>query len=152
MTSYLERKRSNFLSKDINLKNCLLEIPIPVAVNLKKTSTAEDSKQNVQGIMLYIYMGTPYIKIGLNSFCSVQIYYFVIIAYGMQKKRRMTLGNLYDPIGVKPSAVDVYARLILPLMFVLFQVVYWITCMILKSPMPEGALMIDHGKNITKIS
>ena len=61
------------------------------------------------------------------------------------------MGNLYDPIGVKPSAVDVYARLILPLMFVLFQVVYWIICMILKSPMPEGALMIDHGKNITKI-
>ena len=63
----------------------------------------------------------------------------------------MTLGNLYDQIGVKPSAVDVYARLILTLMFVLFQVVYWITCMILKSPMPEGALMIDHGKNMTKI-
>ena len=69
----------------------------------------------------------------------------------MQKKRRMTLGNLYDPIGVKPSAVDVYARLILPLLFVLFQIVYWITCMILKSPMPEGALMIYHGKNMTNI-
>ena len=69
----------------------------------------------------------------------------------MQKKRRMTLGNLHDPIGVKPSAVDVYARLILPLMFVLFQVVYWTTCMILKSPMPEGALMIYHGSNTTKI-
>ena len=62
MTNYLERRRSNFLSKDINLKNCLLEIPIPVPVNLKKTSAAEDSKQNIQGKMLYMYMRTPYIN------------------------------------------------------------------------------------------
>ena len=62
MTNYLERRRSNFLSKDINLKNCLLEIPIPVSVNLKKTSAAEDSKQNIQGKMLYMYMRTPYIN------------------------------------------------------------------------------------------
>ena len=73
MTNYLERKRSNFLSKDINLKNCLLEIPIPVPVNLKKTSAAEDSKQNIQGKMLYMYMRTPYIIDRPNFIFFIQI-------------------------------------------------------------------------------
>ena len=88
MTNYLERRRSNFLSKDINLKNCLLEIPIPVAVNLKETSTAEDSKQNIQGIMLYIYMGTPYIvdRSKFILFCANLIYCHYSIRHAEKAK------------------------------------------------------------------
>ena len=49
MTSYLERKRSTFLLRNGNVKNCLLEIPIPVPINLKKTSNPEDSRVNGKG-------------------------------------------------------------------------------------------------------
>ena len=49
MTSYLERKRSTFLLRNGNVKNCLLEIPIPVPINLKKTSNPEDSRANGKG-------------------------------------------------------------------------------------------------------
>ena len=57
----------------------------------------------------------------------------------------MTLGALYDPIGVKPSAVDVYARIFLPLLFALFQLVYWITCAAIMPQVPEGTIMLKRS-------
>ena len=54
------------------------------------------------------------------------------------------LVDLYDPMGIKPSAVDVYARLMLPSLFILFQFIYWITCFAVRPGLPEGTILIQH--------
>ena len=56
----------------------------------------------------------------------------------------LKLVDLYDPLGLKPSAVDVYARLLLPSLFIIFQIIYWITCFALKPVLPEGTILIQH--------
>ena len=54
------------------------------------------------------------------------------------------LVDLYDPMGIKPSAVDVYARLMLPSLFILFQFIYWVTCFAVKPGLPMGTTLIQH--------
>ena len=76
----------------------------------------------------------------LNKFPSDKLFFLICILGTRTRKRKMTLAPLYDPIGVKPSAVDVYARLFLPLLFAAFQLVYWITCVLLMPPIPEGTI------------
>ena len=61
---------------------------------------------------------------------------------GRVGRRKFTLGSLYDIEGLRPSAVDVYARIILPGAFVAFQIVYWITCFYLMPAIPEGTILL----------
>ena len=49
ITSYLQRKRTAFLNRNNNLNNCLLDIPIPVPINLKKSSNATDPALAMKG-------------------------------------------------------------------------------------------------------
>ena len=104
---------------------------------------SEESKNYDQWLNQYngLLQRETELLLDTDKYCT----YYVDLSLGARSgKRKMTLGNLYDPIGVKPSAVDVYARFFLPLSFILFQMIYWITCLAIKPPLPEGSIMIKH--------
>ena len=73
------------------------------------------------------------------GFRKILICQYILIA----GKRKITIGSLYDPLGVKPSAVDVYARIVLPVLFVSFQIIYWVTCLHSMPPVPGDTILLE---------
>ena len=57
--------------------------------------------------------------------------------------RRFTLVEVKDPMGNwRPSAVELYSRLVFPLAFVAFHIGYWVTCYVCQDPVPEDAIRL----------
>ena len=139
VASYIERRRNRHNQK-INNNICSdSESESASKKNSVTVSSIFPAKGNTQFVLLLIR-----IKIIVN-FDNINILYwcYQITLIG---RRKLTLGPLYDPLGVKPSAVDVYARVILPLLFVAFQIIYWVTCLSSMSSIPEETVLIDRSK------
>ena len=57
-------------------------------------------------------------------------------------RKMTTLSELRDPHGWKPSAVDLFSRVVFPLAFLLFHVVYWSVSFCSVPPLPDDALVL----------
>ena len=65
-----------------------------------------------------------------------------------QGGRRFTLVaiGVKDTTGkVKPSAVDLYSRIVFPVAFVLFQVIYWLVLFLSLDPLPNDVTMLERN-------
>ncbi len=60
------------------------------------------------------------------------------------RNRRFTLVAMNDPLGLRPSAVDVYSRLLFPLAFLLFHVVYWSVSLLNIQPLPKDVVILHR--------
>ncbi len=58
------------------------------------------------------------------------------------KKRRFTLAGMTDPMGLRPSQVDVYSRILFPVAFCLFQAIYWSVSFLSLTPYPEDVVVL----------
>ena len=56
------------------------------------------------------------------------------------RMRKNTLADIRDPLGLRPSAVELYSRLVFPLAFAAFHVGYWLTCWACLDRLPEDAV------------
>ena len=143
IASYIERRRtrhnqklnnnigSDSESEPASKKNSVTASSIFPAKGNKKMCASIDSYQ--------------YSQMLLDIDTSDIFYYCHCITF--IGRRKLTLGPLYDPLGVKPSAVDVYARIILPLLFVAFQIIYWATCFSCMSSVPKNTVLIDRSES-----
>ena len=142
VASYIERRRTRHNQK-LNNNICSDSESEPAS---KKNSVIASSIFPTKGttkdvcVLILINICECYNAYNLNIF--YQWHYIGFIG-----RRKLTLGPLYDPLGVKPSAVDVYARIILPLLFVAFQIIYWATCLSFVSSVPEDTILIDRSKS-----
>ena len=149
ITSYLQRKRTAFMKRaNNNLDNNLLDIPIPVPINWDKTSNKSDPSIGTKG-KFYLDLNWIFHVVTCIKLLARIILHQTDLILGDKEKFGSRLDfklvDLYDPMGIKPSAVDVYARLMLPSLFILFQFIYWITCFAVKPGLPEGTTLIQHG-------
>ena len=138
VASYIERRRNRHNQKTNNNICSDSESESASKKNSVTVSSIFPAKGNTQFFLLLL-------SIIIVNFDNINILYwcYQITIIG---RRKLTLGPLYDPLGVKPSAVDVYARVILPLLFVAFQIIYWITCLSSMSSIPEETVLIDRSK------
>jgi len=58
------------------------------------------------------------------------------------KNRRFTLTGMRDPLGLRPSAVDVYSRILFPASFFLFHVVYWSYSLFSLEDLPSDVILL----------
>ncbi len=63
------------------------------------------------------------------------------------RKRKLTMaaGELKDVLGWRPSAVDLYSRALFPATFALFQLIYWMTCLLSVPALPEDAVILNRN-------
>lgn len=62
--------------------------------------------------------------------------------------RRPTLAHLRETLsGLRPASVDVYSRVIFPLAFVAFHMIYWITCYASLEPLPDDVILLHRTWN-----
>lgn len=64
---------------------------------------------------------------------------------GMNDGRRFTLSNVRDPLGWRPSIIDLYSRFLFPLVFLLFQIIYWLTCYLCQESWPSDMVMMNRA-------
>jgi hypothetical protein len=62
----------------------------------------------------------------------------------MRKLTTVVTAELKDTLGWKPSAVDLYSRYVFPGAFVLFQLIYWITCLLSVPVLPSDAVILNR--------
>ena len=61
---------------------------------------------------------------------------------GHIRPRRQTLAQLWTKQRVKPSKVDVYSRVIFPVSFFLFHLVYWLVGQFSSDSIPTGVIIL----------
>ena len=60
-------------------------------------------------------------------------------------QRRPTMAHLRETLsGLRPAAVDVYSRVIFPLAFVAFHMIYWITCYASLEALPNDVILLHR--------
>ncbi|TRY68905.1 hypothetical protein TCAL_03794 [Tigriopus californicus] len=76
---------------------------------------------------------------------------------GMNDGRRFTLSNVRDPLGWRPSIIDLYSRFLFPVAFLLFQIIYWLTCYLCQEAWPNDMVLLNlddlgrpHGEGMLK--
>jgi len=60
------------------------------------------------------------------------------------KARRFTLTGMRDPLGLRPSAVDVYSRLLFPAAFTVFQILYWSYSLFSVEDLPDDIILLHR--------
>jgi gamma-aminobutyric acid receptor subunit rho len=65
----------------------------------------------------------------------------------VNKSRRFTLAGVRDPMGLRPSAVDVYSRLLFPAAFVLFHMIYWSYSLFSLEELPEDVILLHDDQH-----
>ena len=58
--------------------------------------------------------------------------------------RRFSLAGVRDPMGWRPSMVDLYSRIVFPVTFALFHVVYWSTCFLCLEALPGDVTLLKR--------
>ena len=61
---------------------------------------------------------------------------------GHIRPRRQTLAQLWMKQRIKPSKVDLYSRVIFPVSFFLFHLVYWLVCQFISDSIPSGVIIL----------
>ena len=61
---------------------------------------------------------------------------------GNIRYRRQTLAQLWMKQRIKPSKVDLYSRVIFPVSFFLFHLVYWVVCQSISDSIPSGVIIL----------
>jgi hypothetical protein len=62
----------------------------------------------------------------------------------VRRRRKVTLAELAANTSVRPSSVDSYSRVIFPVLFALFHVVYWAINAACMQKWPEDAVMLHR--------
>ncbi len=62
---------------------------------------------------------------------------------GRRNRRRFTV-VMRDPLGVRPSAVDVYSRVFFPMAFLAFHVVYWCLSLLSQPALPGDVTILER--------
>ena len=61
---------------------------------------------------------------------------------GNIRQRRQTLAQLWMKQRIRPSKVDLYSRVIFPVSFFLFHLVYWVVCQSISDSIPSGVIIL----------
>ena len=58
--------------------------------------------------------------------------------------RRFSLAGVRDPMGWRPSMVDLYSRIVFPVAFIVFHIVYWSTCFLCLDQLPDDVVLLER--------
>ena len=61
---------------------------------------------------------------------------------GNIRQRRQTLAQLWMKQRIRPSKVDLYSRVIFPVSFFLFHLVYWVVCQSISDSIPSEVIIL----------
>ena len=71
--------------------------------------------------------------------------YLLVITFSTSVGRKVSRGpRLKDSFGFRPSAVDVYSRVLFPSSFALFHLSYWAYCFYNVKPIPDGIILLKR--------